>query len=89
MSVSLNAFFATCPLGLEQLLCNELHDLGAQQLRETAAGVSFSGDDALMQRVCLMSRLSSRLLLVTARAEITDAAELYEAAAAVAWEHEA
>lgn len=37
-------YFATCPKGMEQLLAAELTELGASGVRETTAGVAFSGD---------------------------------------------
>ena len=60
-------FFATCPKGLESLLADELRALGAGTVKETRAGVAFSGDLAGAYRACLWSRLASRVLLPLAR----------------------
>ena len=56
-------FFATCPKGLESLLNHELTELGAESVRETVAGVSFSGDLSLAVKVCLWTRFATRVLL--------------------------
>ena len=37
------SFLATCPVGLGTLLVDELAELGATEVRETPAGVFFSG----------------------------------------------
>ena len=48
-------FFAACPKGLEYLLVNELEQLGAQEVRESLAGVRFSADLEQAYRICLWS----------------------------------
>ena len=55
--------FATCPKGLEYLLRDELHLLGAGDAREALAGVHFGGTLGFAYRACLWSRLASRILL--------------------------
>lgn len=56
-------YLATCPKGLASLLAPEVASLGAESVRETVAGVQFSGPLAVAYRVCLHSRLANRLLL--------------------------
>lgn len=80
------AFFATTPKGLESLLADELSALGGGKLRETRAGVSFSGPLALAYRACLWSRLSSRILLPLSTFPASSAEALYEGVSAIAWE---
>jgi len=58
----MNAWFATCPKGVESLLADELASLGADSTRETVAGVHFTGPRALAYRACLWSRLANRIL---------------------------
>src|SRR5690554_3273451 len=79
-------FFATCPKGLESLLLDELKALGADGLRETVAGVYFSGDIQQAYQVCLWSRLANKVLmpLVQERAETAD--DLYRVARAIDWQ---
>ena len=67
-----NAWFATCPKGVESLLLSELESLGAETTRETVAGVHFSGPRAVMYRACLWSRLANRILWPLARADAAD-----------------
>lgn len=68
------AFFATCPKGLEGLLTQELTGLDAVHVRPTRAGVHFKGDLTTAYRVCLWSRLANRILLplCTFKAETPD-----------------
>jgi 23S rRNA (guanine2445-N2)-methyltransferase / 23S rRNA (guanine2069-N7)-methyltransferase len=80
------ALFATCPRGLESLLAAELAALGGAAVRETAAGVHFAGDIALAMRVCLWSRLASRILLPLAEFEAADADALYRGVREIAWQ---
>jgi len=85
MTATLQAFFATCPKGLEYLLVDELSALGAQDVHEALAGVHFSGDMATAYRACLWSRLASRILLPLAEFDAADGDALYAGARAVDW----
>ncbi len=62
MSSTSISLFASCPKGLEGLLAMELAQLGAANIQETVAGVSFSGNMELAYRCCMWSRLASRIL---------------------------
>ncbi len=77
--------FVSCPRGLEGLLLDEVRSLGAEDARETVAGVRLRGDLALGYRLCLWSRLANRVLLVLARFPATDATALYDGVAAIDW----
>ncbi len=79
------AFFATCPKGLEELLAAEVLSLGGGDVRQTVAGVSFAGELAAAQRICLWSRLANRVLLTLARIPAADAQALYEGVQTVRW----
>ncbi|WP_347331370.1 bifunctional 23S rRNA (guanine(2069)-N(7))-methyltransferase RlmK/23S rRNA (guanine(2445)-N(2))-methyltransferase RlmL [Marinimicrobium locisalis] len=78
--------FATCPKGLEGLLYQELESLGATGLKETVAGVAFSGDITLAYRACLWSRLANKILLPLAEYPVGDQNSLYNGAVSVPWE---
>ncbi|MBE0476754.1 MAG: hypothetical protein IBX62_06655 [Coriobacteriia bacterium] len=80
------AYAATCPKGVEQILAEELRALGAEDVRETRAAVTFRGPPVTGYRACLWSRLASRVLLVLAEFPAADADELYAGVAAVPWE---
>lgn len=78
--------FATAPKGLESLLAEELRGMGAQNVAETRAGVAFAGDLELAYRVCLWSRLASRVLLPLMEFSAPDSDALYEQVLAWPWE---
>lgn len=75
--------FATCPKGLEYLLRDEIAGLGAVEAREALAGVHFSGTLETAYRVCLWSRLASRVLLPLAEFDAADGEALYDGVAGV------
>lgn len=79
-------FFATVAAGLESLLADELETLGAEEIRAQNAGVAFTGDLACGYRVCLWSRLASRVLLRLARFHAPDADALRAGIERIAWE---
>lgn len=78
-------FFATAALGLESLLAAELIALGAEEVKEERAGASFVGDLATAYRVCLWSRLASRVLLPIANFPASDPDELYAEVQKIDW----
>ena len=77
--------FATCPKGLEYLLKDELTALGASNVRETLAGVHFSGALETAYRACLWSRLASRVLLPLAEFDAATDEALYAGVQAIDW----
>jgi putative N6-adenine-specific DNA methylase len=79
------AFFASCPRGLEELLFQELSSLGAKEPSVTPGGVAFSGNWETCYRANLWSRIASRILWRVADFSYRNEAELYAAARAVAW----
>ena len=79
-------FSATCPAGFEAALAGELRGLGCSRVRPLKGSVSFAGDVACAQRVCLWSRLASRVVLVLKRVGCETADELYEGVGRIAWE---
>ena len=79
-------YFATCPKGLEGLLLNELQSLGADDLRETVAGIYFSGEIEMAYRACLWSRLANKILLPLASFEANSQEELYDGVRELRWE---
>lgn len=79
-------FFAPCPLSVEDLLAEELTRAGASAVKVTRAGVRFQAGVETALRVCLWSRVASRLLMPLASFEAGDAAALYEGTFAIPWE---
>ena len=79
-------FFATAALGLEPLLVDELIQLGASEVKQERAGVAFSGTLETAYRVCLWSRLASRILLPLVSFPATDPEQLYREALKLDWQ---
>lgn len=78
--------FATCPKSFEPLLANELGALSTPGVRPLRGQVAFTGQLADAYRVCLWSRLASRVVLVLSHVDAHDADALYEGLSAIAWE---
>jgi 23S rRNA (guanine2445-N2)-methyltransferase / 23S rRNA (guanine2069-N7)-methyltransferase len=78
--------FATCAKGLEPLLFDELQQLGATNVRQTAGGCWFEGDLACAYRVCLWTRLANRVLLMLGESFIKRAQDIPVAVAETPWE---
>lgn len=78
-------FFATCPKGFEHILADELKKLRVQRVRPLRSGVAFFGSKTDGYRVCLWSRVASRLLRVVARVDASDAQTLYRGVKQIAW----
>jgi len=83
--VSLQAFFASCPRGLESLLAEELGQLGAKKTEPAPGGVAFEGEILACYRANLESRLATRVLMRLARSPYRGEEDVYEAALAVKW----
>ena len=83
--MSLQAFFASCPRGLESLLAEELGQLGAKKPVPVPGGVAFEGDMRVCYRANLESRLATRVLMRLARSPYRGEQDVYEAALAVKW----
>ena len=80
------AFFATCPRNTEGLVLDELRELGAAAVTETRSGVAFSGPLSFAYRVCLWSRIASRVLLRLRSFPVTELDDLYEGVHELPWE---
>ncbi|MEQ8516594.1 MAG: THUMP domain-containing protein, partial [Chromatocurvus sp.] len=78
-------FLALCPRGVGSLLTRELSTLGASAVRETPAGVFFSGGRATLYRACLWSRLANRVLLPLSEFDAADPDALYRGLREVPW----
>ena len=82
----MHQFFATCPRGLEALLAQELATFGAQQVKPTDGGVSFSGTMALCYQVNLDSRLASRVLWRIDSASYRVEEDVYQRTRSLPWD---
>ena len=78
------SFFASCAKSLESLLEEELRACGAQDIRQTVAGVYFSGTLFTAYRALMYLRVANRIVLILQERLVTDADSLYDAANSVA-----
>lgn len=78
--------FATCPQGIEEILCQELIDLGFEQVTKGKSGCHFRGTLADMMRANLCSRLATRILLQLGQADVRSEDDLYAFAYRIRWE---
>jgi 23S rRNA (guanine2445-N2)-methyltransferase / 23S rRNA (guanine2069-N7)-methyltransferase len=83
--VKSQAFFATCPLGVVDLLAAELKACGATRAREMKAGVEFDGTLETAYRACLWSRTASRILMPIAQVAAHDANAMYAGLQRIDW----
>jgi len=79
-------FFATVAQRMESLLAEELRLLGLDEVKETRSGVYFGTSLESALRVCLWSRLASRVFLPLSVFPAATPEELYAGVAAVPWE---
>lgn len=86
MSTATLTLFASCPKGVEAPLAEELRAMGASEVCETVAGVSFSGDMELAYRACLWSRLASRILLRLGEIASSTRETLYQQLQTIDWD---
>ncbi len=78
-------FLALTSQGIEVLLADELKSLGAEQVVQKPEGVYFSCSLEQAYRICLWTRLATRVLLKLAEGSALNKDELLAAAAQVPW----
>ena len=79
------AFFASCPRGLEELLVRELTSFRAQNVLAAPGGVAFSGNWEICYRANLWSRIASRILWKIGDFTYRNEKDLYDAAREISW----
>ena len=77
--------FATTPKAMEDILAEELKQLGAKNVQPKMAGVSFQGDLEMAYRACLWSRTANRILLPLSSFEVDSKQDLYDAVKKINW----
>ncbi len=77
---------ATCSRGLEDVLADEILDLGGLRVEAGRGMVRFHGDRQTMIRSCLGLRTAMRILIPVASGSAGDREQLYRLASRVAWE---
>ncbi len=81
----MNSLFASTARGLEELLKNELEILGAQSCKIAQGGVHFQGDDRVMYKSLLWSRLASRILMPLNEFNVYSDLDLYLGVQSIDW----
>lgn len=81
----MSRFFVTAPLGLNELLREELLALGASNIKTQPTGATFEGDLQLGYRVCLWSRLANRVFLVVLETTLENQEALSQAVSKLDW----
>lgn len=79
-------FYAVCPAGFEPIVSDELKNLELERIRPLQGGVAFFGSVEAALRACLWLRSASRVLMILARVDATDADALYEAVRQIPWQ---
>lgn len=78
-------FFASCAKSLESLLEDELRVCGAEELKQTVAGVYFKGSLLTAYRALMHLRVANRIILILQERSVSDADSLYEVANSINW----
>lgn len=73
--------------GLEEVLAQELTELGAENIQIGRRMVSFTGDKAMMYRANFCLRTAIRVLKPIKHFQATNADEVYEAVKSIEWEN--
>ena len=81
----MNNYFATVARGLEEIAATELAELGATDISPSFTGVSFAGDQELLYRVNLWSRIVFRVLVPIAKVKCFNAQQLYRSVQQIDW----
>ncbi|WP_070963412.1 bifunctional 23S rRNA (guanine(2069)-N(7))-methyltransferase RlmK/23S rRNA (guanine(2445)-N(2))-methyltransferase RlmL [Vibrio sonorensis] len=81
----MHQYLAVTSKGLENLLVDELIELGVSDPKPVQAGVKFKADKALIYRCCLWSRLASRFVRILTDFTCHDDMDLYLAASSINW----
>jgi 23S rRNA (guanine2445-N2)-methyltransferase / 23S rRNA (guanine2069-N7)-methyltransferase len=78
-------FFASAPKGIIPLLAGELKDLGIDRVKQTWAGVSFTGTLDAGYKACLWLRTANRVFLTIGNFEADSASALYDGIKNIDW----
>lgn len=78
-------FLALTSPGIEVLLVDELKKLGADAVTQKPEGVYFTASMALGYKICLWTRLATRVMLKLGEGEAKNKDELFKTASTVNW----
>ncbi|MCA8974854.1 MAG: RNA methyltransferase [Planctomycetes bacterium] len=78
-------YYAACTLGLEEVLAQELRDLGSPKVVVRRGACEFSADKAIAYKACLWLRSGIRVQEELARGRVQDREDLYALVQTVDW----
>ena len=73
----MNRFLALTSAGIENLLLEELQDLGASKVKQSIQMVHFESDLEGAWNVCLWSRFATRVLALIGEFDVDNVEQLY------------
>lgn len=79
-------FCATCLLGLEGLVAQELRDMGCEGVQAENGRVLFAGDERALARASLGLRCAERVLVLVGEFEARSFEELFQGVKALEWD---
>ncbi len=85
MTQPMQQFLALTSPGIEVLLVDEIKSFGADQVIQKPEGVYFTTSMELGYKICLWTRLATRIMLKLGEGEAKDKDELFKAASSVNW----
>lgn len=85
--MAIATYYAVCPLGLESHVEEELKASGVTDTKTARGGVHFKASQGAAMRVCLKSRLASRVLMKLAVSDYYDEEDIYNFACRTKWEN--
>lgn len=86
MAVTIHRYFVSCPRGVAPLLQQELEALGGRGIAIEPSGCRVRGPLGFGYRMCLWSRLASRVVLLLEDAVVEDGDALYDFVRGMPWE---
>ncbi len=85
MPSTTHSFFVTTPKAMENILADELKQLGVAQPQPKLSGVLFQGSLEQAYQICLWSRTASRVLLHLSEFQTFTQQDLYDGIYAIDW----
>ena len=85
MTESVQQFLALTSPGIEVLLVDEIKSFGAENVTQKPEGVYFTASMELGYKICLWTRLATRVMLKLGEGEAKNKDELFKAASSVNW----
>ncbi len=85
MQEHMQQFLALTSPGIEVLLADEIKNLGGEHVVQKPEGVYFSASMELSYKICLWTRLATRVMLKLGEGEAKNKDDLFKAASSIKW----